>query len=274
MHFLFDIGGTNIRLALVEDPSRDISIESVKKIPTPNSFIEAIQLFQNFLEENNAVGKIEKTIGGTTGVLDRSRSTIVNSLHLPEWKDKNLKEELAKVTQSDVQIENDAALAALGEATFGVGKDYPIVVYLTVSTGVGGGRAANKKLEESNLNFEIGHQIINYDGEPKYLEDLISGSGLSKKHGLKAEEITDSAIWSEVEKILAVGLNNILVHWSPDVVVIGGAVGRGLNLDNVSAELKNVMRIYPELPPIIKSDLRHNVIHGALYLLRESLNDH
>lgn len=273
MYFLFDIGGTNIRLALVNNPADKINLDEVEKIETPKSFEALGVLIKSFLESKDALGKIERSIGGTTGVLDTERSTMLNAVHLPEWNNKNLKLELEKITQSSVVLVNDSALATLGEATFGVGSSYKIVSYVTVSTGVGGGRVINKKIDSSSLNFEIGHQIINFDGEPKYLEDLVSGSAIEKRIGKKPEEITDITIWTEVEKLLAVGLNNLLVHWSPDVVVIGGAVGKSLNIEHVELELKRLMRIYPIIPPILKSDLRHNVIHGALYLLRESLNE-
>ena len=269
MYFLFDVGGTNIRMCLIEDLSKALDINQVTKIPTPQTFEEGMGIIKNYLEQNNAIGKLQKAIGGTTGVLDSTKSKLVNALNLQGWINKPLKEELNKITQTEIDLYNDSTLAALGEAAVGKGKDFNIVVYITISTGLGGSRIINKTIEKSTFNYEPGHQIINVDGEIKYLEDLVSGRGLLKKYGKKAEEITDPEIWKEIENYVAVGLNNILVHWSPDVVVIGGAVGKSLNVENIKSNLKKVMRIYPELPEILISDLRHNGIQGALFLLKQ-----
>lgn len=269
MFFLFDIGGTNIRLALINDLNAELDINQVQKIPTPINFKDGLTSIKNFLEQNDAIGKIEKTIGGTTGVLDHGRTKIIRSINLKGWENKHLKQEISLLTQSPTEIYNDSALASLGEAAYGIGKDYSIVTYITVSTGVGGARIVNKRIEESSLNYEPGHQIINVEGGIKYLEDLVSGTGIYKKFGKKAEEINDPKIYEEIEHYLAIGLNNIIVHWAPEILIIGGAVGKNLNIDNIKSNLKNVMRIYPELPVIQQSNLRHNVIQGALYLLRQ-----
>ena len=265
MYFLFDIGGTNIRLCLTNDFYSELD---VLKVPTPDSFEDGMNLIASYLEEKNAIGNIEMTVGGTTGVMNQHKNKLINAMHLSNWNNKPLKNEISKIVQGEVLIENDSALATLGEAVDGVGKDYEIVVYITVSTGLGGSRVVNKVIEKSNLNFEIGHQIIDVDGEVRYLEDLVSGSGLERRYKQKPENVTDLRIWNEMEFYLAVGLNNILVHWSPDIVIIGGAIGRRLNLNNVRDRLKQVMRIYPELPVIQRSELRHNGIHGARYLLQ------
>lgn len=270
MFLLFDIGGTSIRLYLTSDRDREVDIKKVIKIPTPKNFEEGLAVFENFLKQNKAENKIDLSIGGITGVLDQKHEKLIRSLNLSNWSQEELKKRLQEITKSKVILENDSALATLGEATFGKGKDYPIVSYITISTGFGGSRVVNKKIDRASFNFEPGHQIISVNNsENFYLEDIVSGSGIFKRTGRKAEDIYDEDFWREVEEYVSIGVNNIIVHWSPDIVVIGGAIGKKLNLRNIRENVKKINRIYPILPDIEVSNLRHNGIHGAFYLLKE-----
>lgn len=270
MFLLFDIGGTSIRLYLTSSRDKKVDINKVIKIPTPKKFEDGIMVFEDFLKQNKAENKIEASIGGITGVLNKKRDKLIRSLNLNSWTEEPIKQKLEEITKSKVILENDSALATLGEATFGKGKDYPIVSYITISTGFGGSRVVNKKIDRSSFNFEPGHQIININNSEKYyLEDIVSGSGILKRTGIRAEDIYDDDFWSEVEEYVSIGINNLIVHWSPDVVVIGGGIGKKLDLTKIRENVKRINRIYPILPDIEVSNLRHNGIHGAFYLLKE-----
>src|SRR5690606_20277112 len=127
--------------------------------------------------------------------------------------------------------------------------------------------------------FEPGHQIVDIDGTlmPEasgiYLGNLISGKAIEKRTGKKPAEITDPAFWEEMARILAYGLNNTIVHWSPDVVVLGGSMMNkvGIPVESVEKYLREIMVIYPELPPVKKSTLGDlGGLYGGLAYLRKN----
>jgi len=209
--------------------------------------------------------------------------------NLQGWNYKPLKKELEKGTGAPLFIENDTAIVGLGEATAGAGKGCSIVVYITISTGVGGARIVDGKIDKSAFGFEIGHQIIDAGGgfekesergalgaRKGYmdLEKHISGKAVEKRFGKKPYEILDPEIWDEEARLLAFGLNNTIVHWSPDIVVLGGSMMKeiGIPIERVRHHLKEIMAIFPELPKIGKAALGDiGGLHGALVFLRQSL---
>ncbi len=271
MFLVFDIGGTNMRIATSQD---GITLSAIKSIPTPQNFEEGIKNFQNAAQELTHGQKIEISAGGVTGPLDKFKTMTLNPPHQKEWAGKPLKKELEAILQSNVYLENDTALAALGEATRGAGQGKDIVVYMTISTGVGGARVVNGKIDANSLGFEAGHQIIVIDGEPcdcggkGHLESYVSGSGLEKIYHQKAENLKDEKIWDEVAKKLAVGLNNTIVHWSPDIVILGGAVMQSISLEKVKTYLRETLVIFPTLPEIVPASLGDEAgLYGALKLL-------
>lgn len=265
MNFIFDIGGTNLRFCIIAKDRKKIDIDSVVKIPTPKDPRDFLLIVDNYIK-NSGSKFITKTIGGSTGVIDQ-KGNILNSLHLPMWRNFPLRDELSKITKSKVLLKNDATLATLGEAVYGEGRNYNIVSYITISTGVGGSRVINKKIDTSSLNFEIGHSLIQINNSPVELETLISGSGFQKRYGRYLHELDNSSLQREVEFYSAIGIVNLILHWSPEIVIIGGGVGKSLDINNIKIQVKKYLKVYPKIPLIIKSDLRHNVLHGAFYLL-------
>lgn len=268
MYLVFDIGGTNMRIATSLDGK---TLSSTKIIPTPKDFNQGIQSIKQITDQLSAGQRIEAVAGGLAGPLDKDKTMLVKSPHIGPWVGKNFKQELSQVLNAPVSLENDADLAALGEATSGAGINRGIVAYLTISTGVGGARVVNKKLDENALGFEPGHQIIVPDGSPcncggrGHLESYVSGSGIERIYQRKGAEITDPKVWNEVAKYLAIGLNNVTTLWSPDIIILGGAVMKSISLDAVREYLKKVLTIFPQAPKIQLSKLGDPAgLYGAL----------
>jgi len=106
---------------------------------------------------------------------------------------------LEEILEVPVFLRNDTAIVGLGEAHAGAGKGHEIVVYITVSTGVGGVRIIKGEIAKNQFGFEIGHQIIDLDGsvcpsceKPVDLENMISGRATEQRLKIKPE--TNSAI--------------------------------------------------------------------------------
>ena len=276
MYLLFDIGGTKTRLALSIDAK---NFKEPVIIETPRKFEEGISVFKDTVKELTKGEKITKAVGAISGPLDKEHSMVVNAPHLTGWNNKPLKKELEKMLSAPVVIENDAALVGLGEAVHGAGKGYDIVAYMTVSTGVGGARIVGGKIDASSMGFEPGHQFIDAGAslcpdckEPKDLDSYVSGSGVKARYGKEAYEIDDPAVFEELAEWLAYGLNNTIVHWSPDVVVLGGPMITGdpaIPLDSIQKHVSEILHIFPNPPPIVKAKLEDvGGLYGALALVQ------
>lgn len=280
-YILFDIGGTNMRIALSRDGT---TFGEPKIVPTPKDFDAGILAIKNITTELARGEKIDAAGGGIAGTLSRDRSVFQNGPHLAGWNGKPIKKALEEALGAPTFIENDTAIVGLGEAVAGTGRGHGIVVYVTVSTGVGGVRIVNQSIDVSAMGFEIGHQIIDAGGGLHAtsvggtgidLEGYISGTAISDRYHKKPYEILEVEFWDEMARLLAYGLNNTIVHWSPDIVVIGGSMMNkiGIPIDRVRAHLKGILQIYPELPLIEHSALGDiGGLHGALAYITQKID--
>lgn len=274
MFLLFDIGGTKIRLAVSRNGN---SFAKPKIVETPKDFDEGMSLFEKTAAELSGGEKIRAASGGIAGLLDQKKEKLVNSPNLPGWVNKPLKETIAKLIDVPVYIENDAAVVGLGEAVVGAGKGYEIVAYITVSTGVGGARIVDGKIDRNRFGFEPGHQIINPAGTlfpsrsiSRHLEGLVSGTALEKRYHKKPYEISDPKIWEEEAHWLAYGLNNTIVHWSPHVVVLGGSLMHKISIEKVASHLEDILTIFPTPTPIVRAKLGDiGGLYGSIALLKQ-----
>lgn len=280
MYLLFDIGGTNTRVAFSRDGE---TIAEPTIIETPKDFNEGIARIKEIAMIATNGERLLGAGGGIAGTLSRDRRIFQKGPHLPGWNGKPIAAELENVLGCPVFVENDTAIVGLGEATAGAGVGFPIVAYITVSTGVGGARIVNGAIDVSAIGFEPGHQIIDagqglqghtVGGTGDDLEGIISGSAITARYGKKPYEITDEAFWDEMARLLAYGLNNTIVHWSPDAVVIGGSMMKkiGIPVPRVEAHLRGICTIFPDLPKILHATLGDiGGIHGALRFVRQNL---
>lgn len=260
MYLLFDIGGTKTRIT----SSGGEAVNQPTIISTPQEY--NLDVFKQFKDQ-----KPQAVVGGIAGPLDHNKTRLGNSPQLPLWVNKPLKQDLKEVFNVPIYLENDAALAGLGEATHGAGKGYSVVAYLTVSTGVGGVKIVDGRIDKNIHGFEPGQMII----EEGKLTDLISGMSLEKKYGMKPEQIKDNQVWEKIAQYLAQGLNNIIVDWSPEVVVLGGGVANSIPLEEVEKNLKQIMKAFPNVPLIVKAKLGDSSgLYGALEYLKQNLSTH
>ncbi len=240
------------------------SFEAPQSVLTPSSYEEGLKLFVDVARRVANGRKIEAVCGGIAGPFTERKRSLMGSPNLSDWIGKPLKNNLEENLQAPIYIENDSALVGLGEAIFGAGKGAEIVAYITVSTGVGGVRVVDGKIDERNLGFEPGHQIIDYQNL-QTLESLVSGKSVQKRFGKEPKEISDSTVWTDLAKTLAVGLSNTIMHWSPQVLVLGGSMIIGnpaIPIELTERHIKEIIKIFPELPTIKKAELGD---FGGLY---------
>lgn len=267
-YILFDIGGTNMRIGLSKNLKK---IEKFKVMPTPGNFSVGMKMLKDAADSMRDGARICAVSGGVAGTLNKEKNSINLASNLPEWNHKPFLKDLAFSFQCPVYLENDAALAGLGESVYGSGKENGIVAYITVSTGIGGARIVQGKIDANSFGFEPGHQIIDKNG--KTLEEMVSGSSLEKQYGKNVREIRDKTAWEETGRILALGIHNTILHWSPDIVILGGSLMKSISLSLVRQNLKNTANPFYSLPPIKKSALGDIAgLYGAMRLLEQMLN--
>lgn len=278
MYGLFDIGGTNTRVAV----SRDLkSFEKPMMFDTSQNYAEGITAITDAIKKASGGGKITHVAGGIRGPLLPDRSGISHDDVLIDWQGKPLVGDLGKIVDAPVSLQNDAALAGLGEAHFGAGKGFRIVAYHTISTGMGGARIVDGKIDTASRGFEPGHQTIDADQtlcptcKSADLEDLVSGTALEKRFNKKPYEIPQGdPVWDELAHLLAHGLKNTTVYWSPDVIVLGGSMIVGdprILLADIKRHTKALLDDLMPCPPIKDATLDDaGGLYGAMTLLSQT----
>src|ERR1019366_6860098 len=102
---------------------------------------------------------------------------------------------------------------------------------------------------------EPGQILLEHEGKLQRWEHFASGKAISLKYHQQASEITDSIIWYEIAKNIALGLIDLIALYNPNVVIIGGGVGA--HFEKFSKKLGDELKIYQnsmiEIPPIIKA---------------------
>lgn len=275
-----DLGGTNIKVGIVDEAYNIISRSSVKtNLPRPaegivDGICEAVQLALD--GAGLSIGDINSIGIGTPGAANRSTGTVLYSNNLG-FKDTPLGEMLTKRLGREIYVENDANAAAYGEYLAGSGKGYENVVVITLGTGVGGGIIIDGKIY-TGFNFcgaELGHTVIEYNGRPcscgrkGCFEAYSSATALITATKKAMEEHKDSKLWeiagsidnvdgktafdgmragdkiacdvvNEYIEYLGCGLTNVVNIFQPQVLLIGGGVCK--EGDNLTLPLKKIIQ--------------------------------
>ena len=259
------------------------TLHKFRVIPTPLDYEEGMVKFTQLVSETRGGMQISKCAGGITGMFDKDKNSLFKSPHLTSWVAQPIKKRMSEIAGTEVFLENDSAMVGLGEAVFGAGKGYKIVAFFTISTGIGGVRIVDRKIDIGVFGFEPGHQIIDADGSinPYFqpdetgntkgeFESLASGSAISKRWGKLAIEVEDEGIWGHINWVLAQGLCNSILHWSPEVVVLGGGVmeSQKIDIEKIKFHLNEVLKIFPEQPRLLKAQLGDlGGLHGSMAYL-------
>ncbi|MEZ4104611.1 MAG: ROK family protein [Candidatus Paceibacterota bacterium] len=277
-YLLIDIGGSKTQVAFSDNLQK---LNAVKSFKTASTFKTGIDNIKKEVATLKLKGKIQGIAVGIRGLLNEERSGIENDSILADWAKKPLTETLEKEFKAPVLLENDTALAGLGEASIGVGKGLDIVVYHSISTGIGGIRIENGKIDTATFGFDPGQQILDIDRTilgadiSPTLDNLVSGAGVEARIGSKAYEVPqEDMLWNELAEYLAHGLRNSILYWSPDVIVLGGAMILGnpkIQIEDIRKYTVEVLNGFVPSPFITVSSLGDQAgLQGAMVLLKQS----
>ena len=267
-----DIGGTRLRAAAYkQDQFQPISQKRVEtKAKEPNAFGRLINLLEDIWPKNENVDAIGVS---SPGPVDPHTGVIMVTPNIKEWRDFPITAKLTDHFGIPAYLDNDANLAGLAEWKFGAGRGHHNVLYLTVSTGVGGGVIINDQLLQGHhgLAAELGHTTIQADGplcgcgQPGHLESFSSGTGIERfvaeqlKAGREsllqpdkknsAHAISEAArqgdalsieAYQSAGKYLGIGVANFLHAFDPSIVIFGGGVSQSgpLLFDSFHVSLK------------------------------------
>jgi len=263
-----DLGGTKIVTALISPKGEILSREYTPTLAEEgvDAVIGRILAIGSALLRNARLPytSLAGIAIAAAGAIDSEKGIVTDSPNLPGWHNIPLKDEIEKATGVRTFVINDATAAALGEHRFGAGRGVNNLIYLTVSTGIGGGIIIDGRLYEgaSGAAGELGHMTIDLNG-PRCpcgnigcLEMLASGKAIAREaqrliaQGAKtimldlaegdAQFVTavtvataaqkgDAVALSVINKAaanLGVGLVNFVNIFNPEMIIVGGGVGK------------------------------------------------
>lgn len=256
-----DIGGTKIMVAAAD---REGTILRRSRTSTSTSLEEDLANINTMIAEVAAKDEIMGMGAAIGGPLDWEQG-IVSPLHQPAWRNISLKAMMESEWGCPFHVDVDTNVAAIGEYRWG-GISAKRFLYLTLSTGMGGGFLVDGKIYrgQDGAHPEVGHQSIHFRslnpsavqcacGAPDCLEALVSGNGIRRIYGKPAEDLSP-AEWEEVAYNLGQGLRNMAALYAPDVIRIGGGVAVGGGEKLIQAA-RNVMEEHLKLVPAPQVEL-------------------
>ena len=283
MYIGLDIGGTKILACRADNQGR---IQEMLQETTPSGLDEGLDLLNRLVEQLSLGQQIEAIGASLGGPLDY-QSGVVSPLHQENWRDVPFRAVMEQAWNCRVTLDVDTNLAALGE--FAALARYPErLLYLTISTGMGGGFLVNGRIYRgaNGTHPEVAHQSISFRcthpeniccecGLPDCLEGIVSGNAIKRIYGKPAELLSETE-WQEVSYNLGQGLRNLAAILAPDMIVLGGGVsiGRGPQLVRDAGKvMRENLRLVPA-PALRLSELGYYTsLHGAVYAAVHGLPD-
>ncbi len=160
-----DIGGTNIKIGLVDEDGRVLIRRrfSTDPLETAGNVLEKVaRTVQSLVRDR----KVESLGVGVAGLVDHRSGFVFTSPNLPNWNRTPVRDILTRLTGMRVVVGNDANAVTLGEWLFGAARNCKNVLCVTVGTGIGSGVIAEGRfvLGKNHFAGELGHTVFNPDG--------------------------------------------------------------------------------------------------------------
>lgn len=307
-----DIGGTKIAVALQNSKRETLASE---RIPTragvsPFEMADGIETqIKKMIAETRA--EIAAIGIGCPGPIDIENGLVLTPTNLKSWTDFPIVEIFNKKFGVPVVFDNDANAAALGEFYEGAGRGFKDILYVTISTGIGGAIVVGGKIHHGVRASagEIGHAIVQPGGAlcrcgtRGCLETIAAGHSIVRRmkkklaesgarfDGVNAGEMTaqtvieavkrgDAAaieVWDETVKFLAIGIGNAITTIAPEAVIIGGGIS--LAGDILFEPLRRQIGQNVKMLPIEKVEIlpaalgSESGIRGALILAQKAFGN-
>ncbi len=269
MYLAVDIGGSKTLLAVFDSHG---NVKESLKFETPVSYDDFSKALADSVDKLST-----KSFAGACvavpGKIDRKTGVGIAFGNLT-WQNVPILQDVKQILDCPIHIENDARAAALSEALL-LKSEYRKVLYVTISTGIGGGLIIDGKIDPSFEDMEVGQLLLEYEGKLMDWEDFGSGRAFNNKFGKRVSEVSadDSAAWYWFARNIAIGLIDLIATLTPEIIVLGG--GAGAHLEKFQDRLNEELKIYENplltIPPIRKAQRSEEaVIYGCFELARKA----
>lgn len=286
-----DLGASNSRAAIVSKNGKILKRLETKTIRESEALlIKSLIVLVNGLLENSDKGERIKGIA-LNAASPVSQEGLTNPPNLP-FKKIALRKPLEKYFKLPVILNNDCSAAVWGEKTFGAGKGYENLVYITISSGIGSGAIVdNHFLSGHTKNAgEIGHFTIDTkynlscgcgkgrghweamcsgNNLPKFFKAWLKQNKLQDKYSVKkSADIFDLAdkknktvldFLEEVGRMNGRGISNVIAAYNPELITLGGAVVIQ-NKKYILPYLKKNVDKFLEMPKILITPLKEDIV--------------
>ncbi|MBQ6127758.1 ROK family protein [Candidatus Saccharibacteria bacterium] len=264
MYLIIDIGGTKTLIALFNKRGR---VLRKFKFKTPEKKSEFLGLLKSALVPFSMAfrEKVEQIVIAVPGEI---KDNIAVKFGNRPWKNLDFSQELKNLFNAKVTLKNDADLATVYESSFHKG----LTLYLTFSTGIGGGLARSGKLAKNSASVEPGHTYYIYDNKSAEWEDIASCNAIGTHYGCQATSVRGKAAYSDIARRVALGLPELIQKYRPDVIVIGGPLA--MQFPHFKKELRPLVRsklpVSRKLPRFVPARRPNEaVIYGGLYYAKK-----
>jgi len=284
-----DLGGTNVRASLVDESGK--VLETVKSPTYADKGAEAV--IDNICNLVKQLSNYESASGvgvAAPGPVSRDGSCLSMCTNIKTLAKYPLKKSIEDKLHLPVVLGNDADAAGLAEALVGAGKGLRTIVYITVSTGIGGAIVYDGKLFPGSHGYAMEVGSLSVDGSRNHInlpsngaiEDWASGTAITRlgnetgKSYKHAGEVFDAyqkdedvnKIVEQVTTDLAVMFGNLATTIDPDAFVLGGGMMKSSDVFLPLVQDKYRQRVLEALrdTPFLKASLEEPGVVGAAML--------
>lgn len=220
MILAIDIGGTKTLIALFSKRGRVVRRRKFRTAQGSTTFIRELVSHLESFQKYHITGAVV----AIPGVVQKNYSV---SFGNRKWDGIDLISPLRKLFNCPIWFENDANLATLYEAYRLPGR----TMFLTFSTGIGGGIAEHNRILPESDRLEPGHKKYWYDDKVREWEDIAAASAIeSAYHVDYATDLRKKSIMQDIAKRVALGLPDVIKSFHPDTIVLGGPMGKVFKL--------------------------------------------
>ncbi|PIS01183.1 MAG: hypothetical protein COT84_03745 [Chlamydiae bacterium CG10_big_fil_rev_8_21_14_0_10_35_9] len=259
-----DIGGTKISISIGNEKGKIVNSDRMQT----QSFRDSKEAIQHIIEKtkrllkdsNKTLQDIDAVGISCPGPIHKTKGIMLSPPNLKGWKNTPIVKELEKGFSKPTFMNNDANAAVLAEFTFGTFKNTPNLVYLTASTGMGGGIIVNNQLLQgaSDTAGEVGHFVLDPNGplcpcgQRGCFEVYCGGANLAQKirKDIQSENISTKIIdfasgdpnniditclakavqekdhyalqvWDTFTERMSQGIGMIIMTLNPEVIILG-----------------------------------------------------
>lgn len=257
MYLAIDIGGTKTLIAAFNHRGKVIKKHRFKTPGNKKTFLAVLEAALIPFSVRHR-SKIEQVIIAIPGIIE---DNIAVKFGNRPWKNLDLEKQLGHLFDCKITLENDANLATVFETS----KRKGLGLYLTFSTGIGGGLARKGQLAKNSGSVEPGHTTYIFDNKSLEWEDIASCAAIGAVYDRQATSVRGESAYEDIALRVALGLPEVIQKYHPDYIVIGGPLAKLFHhfKADLRKDLKNLLpnKSLPRIVPARRP--KESVIYGC-----------